>query len=404
MQELKQKKTTLQKSYDVIIIGGAMIGTSIAWFTSANPDFKGKILVIEKDPSLEFSSTARSNSSIRQQFSNELNIKISQFSADYICNFKSWMGNDERITKIFFDKIGYLYLANKKHNFENFEKNKNLQNSLGIPTKILNAAELSQSFPFLNTKGLLGGSYNVFNEGYFDAMTILKWWKKKSIENEVKYLKAEVTSLNKIGKKIVSIRLKNGTTIKADFIVNATGVRAKELVNTKNFKLPVEPRKRYTFLFKTKEPVIKKLPLIIDPSGLHVRSDSSQFLCGCAPEKDLKTSYDDFCLDQNLWEKGIWPILAERIPHFESIKLVNSWAGHYEYNFFDQNALVGLHPEFSNFYLANGFSGHGLQQSPAIGRGISELIIYKKYKSLDLKPLEPSRVLENKPFLERAII
>jgi len=146
------------------------------------------------------------------------------------------------------------------------------------------------------------------------------------------------------------------------------------------------------------------LPLIIDPTGVHFRSDGHQFLCGFAPEIDEPVEYDDFKVDYKLWEEKIWPILANRIPLFERIKLVNAWAGHYAFNTFDQNGIVGPHPEFSNFYFANGFSGHGLQQSPAVGRALSEQIIYNKYKSLDLKQLGPKRLVEKKPFLEKAII
>ncbi len=390
--------------YDVVIAGGAMIGTSIAWFLISNKDFKGKILVIEKDPTLEFSSTSRTNNSIRQQFSNKLNIEISNFSSNYILNFKSYMEDDERIPEINFHKIGYLYLADDLQKMNLLKANQKLQNSLNIPTKIYDQNLLLDKFPYLNGNNLVGGSFNNYNEGYFDSNTILSWWKKKSLEKGVEFIKNEVVQIVLDSKKINSISLKDGSKVHLGNFVNATGTKASSFDHTHLLKIPVEPRKRYTYIFKTEVKIGCSIPLIIDPSGIHFRSDGNQFLCGCAPQIDEITSYNDFKVDYKLWEEKIWPVLANRIPNFERIRLVNAWAGHYAYNTFDQNGIIGPHPEFCNFYFANGFSGHGLQQSPAVGRAISEKIIYEKYKTLDLKQLSPERLINKKPFLEKAII
>ena len=391
-------------SYEVVIAGGAMIGTAIAWFLISNRDFNGKILVVEKDPTLEFSSTSRTNNSIRQQFSNRLNIEISKFSSNYILNFKSYMENDERIPEIMFNKIGYLYLADDKKKINLLKKNQKLQNSLNIPTKIYDQNSLLEKFPYLNVKNLIGGSYNNYNEGYFDSNTIFSWWKKKAAEKGVEFIKNEVTEIALDSKKINAITLKDGSKLKIGSFVNATGTKASTFDKTHFLRIPVEPRKRYTFIFKTEAKINNSVPLIIDPTGIHFRSDGNYFLCGCAPEFDDTAAYDDFTIDYELWEEKIWPILANRIPDFERIKLVNAWAGHYAFNTFDQNGIIGPHPEFINFYFANGFSGHGLQQSPAVGRALSEKIIYKKYRTLNLKPLSPERLIEKKPFLEKAII
>ena len=404
MQLNKTEYNPKLNSYDVVIAGGAMIGTAIAWFLISNKDFKGKILVFEKDPSLEFSSTSRTNNSIRQQFSSKLNIEISKFSSNYILNFKSYMENDERISNIMFNKIGYLYLADDINKIKLLKQNQKLQNSLNIPTKIYDPQKLLEKFPYLNVTNLAGGSYNNHNEGYFDSSTILSWWKKKSAEKGVEFIKNEVVRIILDSKKINAISLKNGSNLNVGNFVNATGTKASNFDKNHFLKIPVEPRKRYTFIFKSEMKIKNSLPLIIDPTGIHFRSDGDQFLCGCAPELDNAAAYDDFTIDYELWEEKIWPILANRVPNFEKIKLVNAWAGHYAFNTFDQNGIIGSHPEFLNFYFANGFSGHGLQQSPAIGRALSEKIIYKKYKSLDLTPLSPQRLIEKKPYLEKAII
>jgi glycine/D-amino acid oxidase-like deaminating enzyme len=187
-------------------------------------------------------------------------------------------------------------------------------------------------------------------------------------------------------------------------LVNAAGTRAAEISEMLGVHLPIEPRRRYSFIFDAEKPLDRPLPLTIDPSGVHVRSDGNYYVAGCPPDQDFPVNYNDFEMDHSIWEDKIWPALAHRIPQFDRLKVINSWVGHYSYNIFDQNAVLGPHPQIKNFIFANGFSGHGLQQSPAVGRGISEIVIYGEYRSLDLSPLNFNRFIEDKPFLERAII
>jgi glycine/D-amino acid oxidase-like deaminating enzyme len=168
--------------------------------------------------------------------------------------------------------------------------------------------------------------------------------------------------------------------------------------------LPVEPRKRYTFMIDAHERLDRDLPLTIDPSGVHVRTDGPYYMAGCTPDIDPAVEYDDFAMDRSIFEDKVWPALAHRIPAFERIKVTSQWAGHYAYNTLDGNAIVGAHPVVANFVVANGFSGHGLQQSPAIGRGVSELITYGGYRTLDLSPLGYERIVRGEPFLETALI
>ncbi len=169
-------------------------------------------------------------------------------------------------------------------------------------------------------------------------------------------------------------------------------------------ELPIEPRKRYTFIFEAQYPLDCDLPLTIDPSGVHMRTDGTYYMAGCPPDDDQAVDYDDFIEDHNLWENKVWPAIANRVPQFEVIKLANSWVGHYDFNTFDQNAILGSHPEVENFFFVNGFSGHGFQQSPAMGRGTAEFITYGEYRSLDLTPFHYDRVAKNQPFTERAVI
>ena len=136
------------------------------------------------------------------------------------------------------------------------------------------------------------------------------------------------------------------------------------------------------------------------------RSDGRYYLAGSPPEEgdDPAVAYDDFAADHGLWENKVWPVLASRVPQFERIKLINSWVGHYAFNTLDQNAIIGPHSRVSNFLFSNGFSGHGFQQSPALGRGLSEWLIYGEYRNLDLSPFGFDRIEAGRPFLEKAVI
>ena len=137
---------------------------------------------------------------------------------------------------------------------------------------------------------------------------------------------------------------------------------------------------------------------------MHMRTEGQYYLAGCPPDDDPAVDYDDFVQDHSIWEEKVWPVIANRIPQFEQIKLINSWAGHYAFNTLDQNAIIGPHTRVENFIFSNGFSGHGFQQSPALGRGISEWLIYGEYRSLDLAPFGYDRIEAGRPFFEKAVI
>ncbi|MEE2773654.1 MAG: FAD-binding oxidoreductase [Pseudomonadota bacterium] len=392
-------------SYDVVLIGGAIYGSSIAWFLSENEDFNGTILVVEKDPSYEFCSTSHTNSCIRQQFSQKLNIALSQFGADFIRNFKSHV-KDTKAPNIKLQSFGYLYLANTEKFANYLQSTQKTQMEAGAKTKFLNPEEIKELYPFYNVQDIIGANHNVCDEGYFDGSTIFSYWKSKAKTNGVLYLRDEVVNigLNKSNTRIEKIGLKSGRQISAGIVVNSSGTRAALTAKMAGIKIPVEPRKRYSFIFKAQKPLPVDLPLTIDPSGVHFRSDGNNYLAGCAPTNDHAVDHCDFDMDYDIWQTKIWPVIAKRIPQFDALKVLSGWAGHYAYNTLDQNAILGYHSTVGNFIFVNGFSGHGLQHSPGIGRGISELITYNEYKSLDLSPLDFSRVEKNEPFSETAII
>jgi len=225
----------------------------------------------------------------------------------------------------------------------------------------------------------------------------------------VEYIKDEVTSLVKEGQRIKSITVKNGKEFNLgpnDIIVNTAGARSSEIMRMIGEDIPIRPRKRCIFVFDCKEPGLSTAPLTIDTSGTWFRPEGKYFITGVSPpeDNDPDVSPEDFEVDYRLWDDVVWPNIAQRIPAFESVKLISAWAGHYDYNTFDQNAILGRHPKISNLYMATGFSGHGIQQAPGVGRGLSELIVHGEYKSLDLSMFNLERITRNEPLVELNIV
>jgi len=397
----KPSKTT----YDVVIIGGAIMGSSTAWFLSDNPDFTGSVLVVEKDPTYQFSSTAHTNSCIRQQFSHTLNVQISQFAADFVKNLRARMGDDHRVPNVDIQNYGYLYLADNEGFAQTLRDNQKVQRAAGAETELLTAEDIAARYPFYNVDDILLGSINTKDEGYWDGGVVFDWFRRSARERGVEYVQGEVVAMARDGGKVTSVTLASGDVVHCGQVVNASGPRAARTSEMAGIQMPVEPRKRFTWIFSAEQPLPMDLPLTIDPSGVHVRQDGpTTYLAGAAPDPDPAVALDDFHMDHNRWQDHVWPIIATRIPQFEAIKVVTEWAGHYAYNTLDQNAILGAHPEITNFIFQNGFSGHGLQQSPAMGRAVAELLTYGEFRTLDMAPFTFERVLNNDPIVEKAVI
>ncbi|MEM9268254.1 MAG: FAD-binding oxidoreductase [Pseudomonadota bacterium] len=397
--------TTPPRSADVVIIGGGIMGASTAWFLARKMGFDGSIIVVERDPTYQFASTTHTNSCMRQQFSTALNVQISQFAAEFVKGLRAQMGDNPLVPELTIQSFGYMYLAASPEAAIVLRENAKVQHAVGTETQLMSPAEIKLAYPFYNVDDIELGSINLRDEGYWDGNTVFEWFRRDARAGGVTFLEDEVDSLTRKGAKITDVALASGASIACGAVVNAAGPRASQVAQLAGFEIPVEPRKRYSWVFKAAKPLDRELPLTIDPSGVHVRENNGgTYQAGGHADVDPAVAYDDFEMDHGLWEDKIWPILATRIPQFEEIKLTHSWAGHYAYNTLDQNAILGPHPECPNFHFINGFSGHGLQQSPAMGRGLAEMLAFGAYRSLDLCPFSVERVLTGTPLVERAVI
>lgn len=400
-------KAPIRKHYDVVIVGGAIMGSSTAWFLTDNPDFDGTVLVVERDTTYESCSTAHTNSCIRQQYSEILNVRISQFAAEFVKNLRAYMGGDERVPELSIQNFGYLYLADTEAFANTLRKNVNVQHGAGAGTVLMTPEEIQAKYPFYSVDDLVLGSINTVDEGYWDGATVFDWFRRIARERGVEYIENEVVAMtrNAAGTRVESVTLASGEIVSCGQVVNASGPRAARTAAMAGIKVPVEPRKRFTWIFSAEKPLEMDLPLTIDPSGIHVRENGGgTYLAGGHPDDDPAVAFDDFTMDFAFWEQHAWPVIANRIPQFEAIKVTHEWAGHYAYNTFDQNAIIGPHTEVENFIFLNGFSGHGLQQSPAMGRATAEWLTYGAFRTLDLSPFRYDRIVENRMIVEKAVI
>jgi glycine/D-amino acid oxidase-like deaminating enzyme len=400
-------QTPKSTSYDVVIVGGAMMGASAAWFLSNDKDFEGKVLVVDRDLRYETTSTLHTNSCMRQQFSGELNVRISQFAADFVKNLPRYMGNDDRVPELSIRSFGYMYLADSEGFADVLRESQQVQLAAGAATQLMTPDQIKAADPFYNVDDVVLGSINLIDEGFWDATAVFDWWRKSARERGVEYIENEVVAVTKnaAGTRVESVTLKSGEVIACGQVLNASGPRAAATAQMAGITVPVEPRKRFSWIFSAEQPLDRDLPLTIDPSGVHVRENGGgTYQCGGHSDIDPAVDPDDFIMDHSIWESHVWPILATRIPQFEAIKVQSEWAGHYAYNTFDHNAILGPHMEVENFFFLNGFSGHGLQQSPAMGRGTAEIMVHGKYQTLDMTQFHFDRIPAGRKIIEKAII
>ncbi|TGV06295.1 FAD-binding oxidoreductase [Alcaligenaceae bacterium 429] len=388
--------------FDVVIVGGAATGSSAAYFLLSNPDFQGKVLVLEQDPSYQHCATTLSAASIRHQFSTPENIRMSMFGTEFLRQFKRNMDVDGDAADPAFVEGGYLFLATND-GVETLRSNLEVQQAEGANIHMYDASGLAAKYPWMNTSDLAAGSLGLSGEGWLDAYGMMQGMRRKAISLGATYRSARVQKLLHQNGHITGVELDNGEQIHAKFVINAAGTDATRLALTAGIDLPVQSHKRSVFYF-TSPAAVPGCPMVIDPTGAYFRPEGEGFIAGIAPSADQDPPCTDFDVQHELFDDLLWPLLAERVPGFEALRLVRSWAGHYDMNLLDQNLILGPHPHMQHLLFANGLSGHGMQQAPAVGRALSELIIYGQFRSLDLTRLGWQRILENQPLIEKNVV
>ncbi|KAG5674266.1 hypothetical protein PVAND_004246 [Polypedilum vanderplanki] len=432
--ENREDVRIFQTHCDILIIGGGGMGAAIAYWIKQKAHHGLNVVVLEKDPTYSEASTPLSVGGLRQQFSLPENIQMSLYGAEFIRKAKEYLGDNVELN---FQPYGYLTLATEE-GADTLRANSRLQNELGAKNEILTAKKLKEKFPWLNTDGIALGCHGLEKEGWFDPWALLCGLKKKALDLGAHFIHGEAIDFEfkqqremyvegvEFGKyetvDRVLARLPNGEIqpIKFAMCIIAAGHNSGKVAEMARIgkgegilsvPLPIEPRKRYVYVFECDE---KKhtgaqlnTPLVIDPSNVYFRREglSGCYIGGRSPESvEKEPLIDNLDVDYEYFDTDVWPHLAHRVPKFEAIKVKSGWAGYYEYNRFDENGIIGLHPYYHNLYIASGFSGHGIQQCPAVGRAIAELIIDGGFLEIDLTRLGFDRIIVDQPMMELNIV
>jgi FAD-dependent oxidoreductase domain-containing protein 1 len=394
------------RAMHVVIIGGGVMGAATASFLASR--FGVRATVLERDASYARASSALSVCAIRQQFSTEINIRVSQASLLFYRDIAQQLAVGDDRPNIGLTEPGYLYLATQA-GAAVLHENQALQRACGASVALLTPQDLAARYPWLTVSDLALGSLGLSaahsGEGWFDGYRALQAFRQHALAHGAQFVEAEAMDFVQQGGTVSAVVTANGTQVPCDAVVVTAGAWTSRLTTRLGTPLPIHARKRDVFSLQA-DRTLPACPLVIDPSGFWFRpdGDQGQFLCGAPPRGD---DVDDAPLDHvdhGLFDEWLWPKLAERVPAFDALRVTGAWAGYYEYNSFDQNGLVGRLPGTHNTFVAAGFSGHGLQQAPAIGLGIAELVATGAYQSLDLSPFTVERIERQQPLLERNVI
>ena len=388
----------------VVVIGGGAVGAAVALFLKRLGGAAVAVQVVEPDPTLARSSSALSAGSVRQQFSNAVNVQMSRFGHQVISDADAWLGVDGAPVHVGWVPGAYLFCASAAA-APVLQHNHAVQRAAGADVALLGPADLARRFPWLNADDLALASLGLAGEGWLDGEAWARALGAKARALGAVWRRDAVVGLPCQAGRVQAAQLAGGATLQADAFVNAAGPWAGAVGALAGLPVPVQARRRTVFMLTCPTP-LPPTPLVVDSSGCWFRSEGRGFIGGWSPG-DGDDDPPDLPLDQPdlaQFEDRLWPALAHRVPAFAALRVQRAWAGYYEVHPLDHNALIGAHPACSNFWLCNGFSGHGLQHAPAAGRGLAELLLTGRFDSLDLSDLSPQRVLTGQAFVEQAII
>lgn len=363
-----------------VVVGGGIVGSCTALFLARAGV---AVTVVEKDPAYERASTGRSASAVRQQFHLGVNVAMSRFGYDFY----------RALGDIGFVERGYLVLA-APDAVPRLEAAHRDQLANGAQVELLRPADLTERFPWLKADDLGAATFGTGGEGWFDPRSALSEVRAAAVTAGARYVHDEVTGIDVQEERVAGVRLASGDRIACQHVVNAAGPAAAEVASFAGVRIPVEPRKRTVCVFRAGR--IDGFPNLVDPTvagrGLYVRPHDDAYMAVISPPPERDPATFDLEPDTYLFDVFIRDALARRVRGFEDAELVRAWAGHYEMNTFDQNAIVGGHPGLAGLWFACGFSGHGVMHAPAAGRGIAELIAGGRYETIDLSPFSLERI------------
>jgi sarcosine oxidase subunit beta len=377
----------MEKTADVVIIGGGIVGLSIAYHLALKN--AGKVVLLEKGQ-LGEGSTSRCVGGIRTQFSTEINIRFSLESLKTFEAFQEEFGIAPE-----FRRIGYLFLTTTEQETEVFKENIRLQRKFGIPVEYLNGEEIGSRWSYLRVDDVLGGTFCAW-DGYAGPNEVLSGFASGAKRAGVRIHEGtEVVGISTSKGRIRSVQTRD-EEISTPVVVNAGGPYAASIGEMVGVKIPVKPLRRQIFITAPFHLTSHPIPLTIDfHRGWYFRQEGDGLLLSgpldAEPSFNLNTEYEAMVeASENA---------MSRVPSLEKARIVRGWAGLYEISP-DHHAILGRVPGVEGFIVANGFSGHGFQHSPAVGKVISELIVGGKALTIDISSLYIDRFEKGELMLE----
>jgi glycine/D-amino acid oxidase-like deaminating enzyme len=394
---LKHLKTMQKDTYDIIIVGGGVMGSSIAYHLMVGD--KLKVVVVEKDPTYAKASTPLSMGNVRTQFNLKENVQISQYAYKFMEDFEEKMEVDGDRPQISWQRDGNLFLIEEQDR-EQAEYDMAMQKGLGCNVEWWSEEKMKQRLPQCNLDNYIGGTFGP-DEGRMDPYAVLMGYKAKARSLGAEYITDEVVEISTERGRVTGVKLSSGKDLKAKIVLNCAGPWAGQIAKTAGVEIPVVPIKRQVFAVdpKVKQESLPRLTLL--PSGLYLARETGGLILVSKTMAEDPIGFD-FTWDDKRFMETVWPELAEFIPQLDTLKLLRGWAGLYAVNTLDANAILGEWPELRGLYLANGFSGHGFQQAAAVGRYMVELITDTE-PSIDLSVFGPERIMKNKPIVSNVI-
>jgi FAD-dependent oxidoreductase domain-containing protein 1 len=389
----------LLHAFDVVVVGGGAIGLSAAYYLKMRSS-TCRVAVIERDWSYALASTPRASGGVRRLFTIAENIELSNFSIPVYEAFPDLMGVDGEKPDIGFRKNGYLFIvppAGASTLGRNFER----QRQHGVNVEWLELADLKRRFPSMRVDDL-GAAVQSHDDGWLDPHSVLMALRRKTRSLGVELIQDEVVALDRTGSLVRAVVLKSGARLKTDSVINAAGAWAPRVCAMVAMHVPITPMRRYEHYFEC-EDCLEPLPYLKDINRLAFRPEGRGY-SGGVPTLREPRGYN-FEVDHGYFDEVVWPALAHRFPQFEKTKCKATLPGLYDQNDFDGNPIIGpCEGECDNLYLAAGFSGHGLMHAPGCGRALSELILDRRFETLDLTRLGWRRVARGEPYPEQGII
>jgi sarcosine oxidase subunit beta len=385
----------MNKQAEVVIIGGGVIGCSIAYFLTRHGC--RDVLILERENFQGKHSTGRSAGGVRQQFATPVNIRMSRFSIDFFTHFEELTGQDPE-----YRRYGYLFIATEPAHVDYLQQNLRVQQAEGIPVEFLTREDIAKLVPQLYVEDVLGGTYCP-TDGFVDPYSIMQGFNRKAREQGARIeLETEVLDFTVEHGRITGVVTNRGH-IATPVVVNAAGAWSHLVGRKLGVDIPIRPTKRQIVTTERFDELPRELPMLVDLStGCYMRKEGDGVMLGWAdpnePESFDTTFNPDFI--DAIIERALprVPCLANA-----SINLRRCWGGLYDISP-DHHAIVGPVPQVEGFYVCTGFSGHGIMHSPAMGTAIAEMILFGESRTLDVKPLSIERFSTGELLHETAVI